>query len=81
MGVDSIVDSQSLKYKGGVAGIANCHRVQHNVVWLVLLTDSESSIKKVWLVLLTVIESSINRMWLVLLTVIESSIKGCGWYC
>ena len=49
-----------------MVGIVDCHRVQYKGEWLVLLTDSESSIK---------------GMWLVLLTVIESSIKGCGWYC
>ena len=62
---------------------------------MVLLTDSESSIKGVWLVLLTESESRKNCVdgivdcsrvqyigqWLVLLTVIESSIKGSGWYC
>ena len=46
--VVGIVDCHRVQYKGDVVGIVDCHRVQYIVVWLVLLTDSESSIKGMW---------------------------------
>ena len=43
--VDGIVDCHRVQYRADVVGIVDCQRVQYKWVWLVLLTDSESSIK------------------------------------